>query len=235
MYTQQILWTCSGGMKIVYPREFAKMIPHQVMQSPHIEVAMQKKAFWDFEAGAEFVHGLPPIDASFERVSHELQVFHQITEYDKMKAQHQRNGFMQFREQIQDAAFKRIEEEFRIMVAKREPTFFMKDLSMENVEKLSEEYAKQMGSDACGVNIQLSPYQKFFVIIDPSDLMFYSAEVTRHRVDLPGPVQEYLGKLVDLRPDKWQMGRYEDLTYMKELSAMQRFVPITGEGGNESR
>lgn len=224
MIQDVVLWTCSGGMKIVYLNQFSKMIPHQVMNSPHIEVARNRHPpeLWTMNEMRDSFN-LPPIDATFERVSHELKTFHQITDYDKRAAQHVQRGFMQFREQIQDAAFKRIEEEFKVMVAQRQPTFFMKDLSIENVEKLSEEYAKNMGSDACGVNVQLSPYQKFFVIIDPSDLMFYSAEVQRHRVDLPGPVTEYLGKLVDLRPEKWQMGRYEDLTYMKELSAMRMY------------
>lgn len=225
MIKDMVLWTCSGGMKIVYLSQFAKMIPHEIMQSEFCSTARLKNngpALWDPRSFSEMPE---PQEATFERMDFKLNTFHQITEYDKLKAQHNRNGFSGFREQISDAAFKRIEDEFKVMVAQRQPTFFMKDLSMENVEKLSEEYAKQMGADACGVNIQLSPYQKFFVIIDPSDLKFYLAEVQRHVISQPGPVTEYLGKLVDLRPDKWQMGRYEDLTYIKELSAMQRYTP----------
>ncbi len=224
MIQDVVLWTCSGGMKIVYLNQFAKMIPHEIMQSEFCSTARMKNsgpAFWDPRSLAEMPG---PQEASFERHDFQLKTFHQITDYDKRVANGRLDGYSRlFREQVQEASFKRIEEEFKVMVAQRNPTFFMKDLSIENVEKLAEEFAKNMGGDACGVNVQLSPYQKFFVIIDPSDMKFYAAQVERHLISQPGPVTEYLGKLVDLRPDKWQMGRYEDLTYMKELSAMRMY------------
>lgn len=224
MIQDMVLWTCSGGMKIVYLSQFAKMIKHAVVQQPIVDVAygeVPERAFWDHEKNSEFV--MPPV-AAFKRETHELKPFYQI-EADILARRSHESGIAthMMREQAQEKAFSRIEEEFKIMVAQRQPTFFMKDLSMENVEKLSEEYAKQMGNDACGVNISLSPYQKFFVIIDPNDLCFYQTMIQRHTISHAGPVTEFLGKLIDLRPDKWQMGRYEDLTYVKELSAMRMY------------
>jgi hypothetical protein len=209
-------------MKIIYLSQFAKMMRHNVVQQPIVDVAMgeQPRAFWDPTSNSEF--SLPPMEASFRRETHELKTFYEITRDQMMSKRYESDAMTHMmRAQMQEQAFKQIEEEFKIMVAKRNPTFFMKDLSMENVEKLSEEYAKQMGNDACGVQIQLSPYQKFFVIADPNDFVFYVCQVEKYRIDQPAPVIEVMGKLVDLRPDKWKMGRYEDSTYIRELFAIQ--------------
>lgn len=219
------LFTCTGGMKIVYIQQFAKMVKHHIVQQPYVEVPMleQPRAFWDCERRSE-IEFVPPLDTSITRQAHELKLFHEVNEMEMMSVQAQRNGFSALmREKMAEKAFKCIEEEFKIMVAKKMPAFFMKDLSLENVEKLSEEFAKNWGSEAAGVNVKLSDYQKFFAIADPSDFCFYLCEIRQQRIDKPGVTVEYRGKLVDLRPDKWVMGRYEDLTYLKELSAQRMY------------
>lgn len=123
---------------------------------------------------------------------------------------------------INDMFVKFIIQEFNTMVAQKTPEFFVKDLSQDVFQELALEYAKRHGSDCYGVYIELSEYQKFLAFIDINDLHF----VVRNYVEPHIAATTLRGKVINMRPDKWVLGRYENLTYFKDLMNQTRYVAL---------
>lgn len=113
--------------------------------------------------------------------------------------------------------------EFKTMLAKKNPFAFIKDLNLEKINELSNEYAQKFGdSNLIGVEANLSQYQKFFSIINLNDLVFYMAEFKHITSDST----IYKGKLINTNPDNWICYRYENLMYLNELNSMNYFNNI---------
>lgn len=120
---------------------------------------------------------------------------------------------------VNNLFIKFIMQEFNTMVAQKTPEFFVKDLSQEVFHELALEYAKRHGSDCYGVYIELSEYQKFLAFIDINDLHF----VVQNYVEPHIAATTLRGKVINMRPDKWVLGRYENLTYFKDVMSKMRY------------
>lgn len=224
MNKNMVLYTCAGGLTLVYLSHFVTMIPRQVVDHDGVQIARQSGPPHGF-AGSPFE--MPPLSETYKKETHQLNTFHEISSMSlRVGPSDSGARFTIIREEVDRAALKRMEEEFKIMVAKKKPDFFIKDLSIENVNKLAEKYVENFGgSDAYGVEVRLSEYQKFFAIVAAEDFKFFINQVDVRRADRPDITTEFLGKLVDLKPERWVMGRYEELTYLKEITANQRYIP----------
>jgi hypothetical protein len=212
MNNKVTLYTSAGGMDIIYLPEFGRRVARHQINQDRIEVSRhpneQLFGTVDFEK--------LPVPAISTKEAFTLTKFHTISEMEMVRTMSR----SVISEQLYEVSSARIGEEFKIMVAKRNPDFFIKDLNLAAIEELSNKYMENFGGDACGIEVRLSAYQKFFAIADPADFMFYQ---TQYR-QIAENSTAFSGKLVDLKPNKWVMGRYENLEYLKELSASQRYV-----------
>lgn len=110
----------------------------------------------------------------------------------------------------------------KTLTANTMPTFFLKDLDMNAINNLSKEHLMEYGDgDAVGIHIELSTSQKFFVICFPDDFKFHYSQVR----DANRDHVHFRGALINYKPRKFIMGRYENLEYLKELSAMRMYQP----------
>lgn len=206
--TDIVLYTCTGGMRVIYLPNFTQMIAIEVVQSdvvqiPQYTVGTIHTDYWS-----------DPIPQTMHVKKITLQPIGQISDRELANARQ----MYDIREQKIRA---HIEHEVKHLVAQHENAFFMKDLSMDGLNKLSEEYANKIGSDCVGVHIKLSDYQKLFLITSPEHFkMFLSSYESR---DVMSMYTKLFGKLACLREDMVVVGRYENLTFMNELNA-QRLV-----------
>lgn len=108
-------------------------------------------------------------------------------------------------------------EDMKIMIGQTTPTIFVKDLNLDVIQNLSTEYAKNCYSgDVIGLHADLGPYSKFFCIFDDNEFRWYETEpyMEAHR-----DASVFLGKLVNLYPNRFFMARYENLEYLKEMNS----------------
>lgn len=123
-------------------------------------------------------------------------------------------------QQLYMASSQQIFHEMKTMTANAMPTFFLKDLDMDAINNLSKEHLMEYGaSDAVGIHIELSKTQKFFVICCPEDFKFHFYKFHEYSRDYI----QFSGVLINYKPRKFIMGRYENLEYLKELSAMRMY------------
>lgn len=207
-FTDIVLYTCAGGMRVIYLSNFTKMIPVEVVQGGVVNIPQYTIGMISGAALSD------PIPQTMHFKEVRLSPIAEISDRELATA---RQLFDIKEQKIRS----HIEHEIKHLVAQHENAFFMKDLSMDGLNKLSEEYAKNMGSDCVGVHIKLSDYQKLFLITSPEHFkMFLSSYESR---DIMSLHTKLFGKLACLREDMVVVGRYENLTFMNELNA-QRIV-----------
>lgn len=123
-----------------------------------------------------------------------------------------------------------INEDMKIMIGQTTPTLFVKDLTLDVVQNLSTHYAKTCyGGDVIGLHVDLGPYSKFFCIFDDKEFKWYETEPYK---EINRDATTFLGKLVNLYPNRFFMARYENLVYLKEMNSRMLYIP-PGEGPNE--
>jgi hypothetical protein len=211
------LWTAAGGLQIVYPNSFVEKISKQVISNDVLHYPVRSSNMMSIGSFLDemYLSQGPTIISKTVKLS----PYHSISRSEYMSYN---SNIMTL---INDNVNKQILKELKSMVAQKIPTFFIKDLNMEALNKLSVEHAKNGSESEYGLHIDLNDTQKFFVIANPDNFCFYMT----HFQNMTTNSMTYSGKLVNLREKDFIMGRYKNLIYMTELSAMQRYVDIREE------
>lgn len=109
-------------------------------------------------------------------------------------------------------------------IVKAESQFLIKDLNFEKLEEMCIRYAENFGSNELyGFSHNLSAYQKFFVLIDDRCMELFYNTLEEMPALRPEYIYHIVAKLVTHRPDLLIVGKYEDLTYIKEANERMRY------------
>lgn len=219
------LYTAGGPLKLVYLPHFVNCIAIEKMNDfvGNIVYATKLKqrvgVFNDFEFHE-------PAYVDYQRMSVEPKQFMQITGMEIAHLLNRHTSTLHQRKQVIEALLaddikQAICDEFKIIVAKTNPTFFLKDLNIQSIQDLANKYYMEFGDDnAYGIEMSLSPFQKYFIICSDSDFKFHYTYYNEMSTDSVSAE----GALINYNPTRFIMGRYENLVYMKELSAMQIYT-----------
>lgn len=208
------LYTAGGPLSLVYLPYFADSIARVQIQdgSNYIHYPVMNTrpgVYTDFECTQPVIE------------SHHVEPkpFMTITNYQIMMAakSHNPTAMSYMVEALLEPGIKQaIMDEFKIIVAKTTPAFFLKDLNMDAMQDLANKYYMEFGDDgAFGIEMSLSPYQKYFIICSDKNFKFHY----HHYREFGRDAVVARGALINYAPTKFIMGRYENLEYMKELSA----------------
>lgn len=210
--------TVNGKMELIYMNDFPNYVVREKVQTNTISYATQNHNPGSFD---DFVDVMSK--TTFVRHDIVLDNHVLVTSRDMMatrKPDYQNRAIL-------EAQNKLILDDFKVMIAQKEPTYFLKDLNLESIEKLNFELARNgMSGQVLGVQVQLSEWQKFFVICNIEDMKFYFNERLLEHMD----GMKVYGKLINLKPNMLVMARYENLIYLNEITAVQRYMsPVEGE------
>jgi len=113
-----------------------------------------------------------------------------------------------------------INSKFKSMVAKKNPEFLTKDLTVDRIEELAITYLENFGCESLiAFPFNLSKYQKYFVIAEYSAFRLFLTRVRCYQTHIDLSIEfKQAAEFVELNPTKWVIGKYEDLTYLKELT-----------------
>jgi len=207
------IYTAAGGMEICYLMDLPDKIARNKIQNGRLIVPSIKKS------NAGVLYNENPWEIISQQIT---QAEYKLNEFYRQNAMEQVDYKRHYLEDqpIYKAEKNQILLEFKTMLAKKTPFAFIKDLNLKKIDELSNEYAIKFGdNDFIGVEANLSPYQKFFSIINLSDLIFYMVEFK----DITSDSTIYKGKLINVNPDNWICYRYENLEYLKELNQLNYF------------
>lgn len=206
------LYTCAGGMRLIYLKDFPQMVARQMIGTENVEIArMTGMPYASLNVDEARI-----VEQQVEKLSYKLPEILEVS-HSKLVTWSQGTKELMLREELDRAVNQAITQEFKIMVAQKTPDFFIKDMNLEAIENLSNKYMENFGdSSMLGMELRLSPYQKFFAVTSAEYYKFYIHQVQ----DMSRLGQVFQGKLIDFYPNKWVMGRYENMEYLKELSAM---------------
>lgn len=210
------LYTAAGGMEVCYLKDLPdKITVNKVFQDRIITTKLGDPNKY---CNLGKMDPMWP-EAAILREEHKLNQFYKM---DNMELIH-KNHLYYDEHPVFNAQKITIINEFKTMLAKKNPFAFIKDLNLQKIDELSTEYAMKFGDNyLIGVEARLSEFQKFFSIINIDDLKFYMAEFK----DIASDSTIYKGKLVNVNPDNWICYRYENLVYLKELSQMEYRVGV---------
>lgn len=204
------IFTCAGGMKLIYLNQFPDLVEIYKIDEDRIVIPFQDEINYGVTFDAEIQMPASPrskIQQKIIELDKEIQI---------SGTQLRISNEINFQYLLEEAVHKLIIEDFKLLVAKKDPEFFLKDLNMNAINDLSTKYAQEGGYNNCyGIHIELGPYQKFFVVVDIEDFKFYYSqwrEMNRDAITIKG-------KLINMRPNRLIMGRYENLEYLKELNS----------------
>lgn len=203
--------TPAGGLDIMYAKEFVRGIPLNKIDSDYVSVPFKEERAFGISAVEDFAYRYPA-EETYTKKDFRLNTQYRFSDLVRLD----NNNWQALAEDAIRAAILR---EITTMTAKATPTFFLKDLSGEAINKLAYEHMVNFGSGAQGIHLDLGPYQKFFIIADWDDFKYYFTFV--HLIERAGT--EMRGALVHLKPKRWVMGRYENLTYLNEVSSVVRY------------
>lgn len=159
-----------------------------------------------------------------EELRTKTSVLREITNLQKLMVMSKRIDH----EKILEDAFKFMTERFKEHVSKKTTEFHIADLDLKSVENLGVKYMENFGADDGSICIfKLSDYHKFAAVVDGEAFRFYRNDHGTH------------GELVELRPDRWVLGRYDnDMKFLHEMSSMRRYSnagydPRNGPDGSD--
>jgi len=213
MYNQVQMYTTSGRMQVIYPKDFPMMVKRVIANSNSIEIIEQHPSY----ANPNIVMDQLPneTESSFVRKTLELKEYCTIGLMDLTGT----NSGALLQNTLDVKSIKaenaKVFNDFKLMVANKKPELFVKDLSLESIEQLSKQYMMGYGGeDPYGMEIFLGRYQKFFVMFSTDYLEFFKANFQ----DFSRNCMILKGQLVNIKPSSIVLARYEDSVFMKELS-----------------
>lgn len=123
------------------------------------------------------------------------------------------------RDQLHEACTKFMSERFKEHVSKKKTEFYIKDLDLKAVEELGIKYLENFGSENGTLCIfKLSEFHKFAALVDGEAFRLYRNDRGTH------------AELIELRPDRWVLGRYDnDMKIIHEMEGMRRYSPGTND------
>lgn len=236
-----ILTTSAGQIQVGNELDFYKSLTHNVVNTRTVSVPVI----------SNIDRGVKPVDTLFESQPYnyggdlitekrfELKdVTHEVSRRDlyDLNAPVNHNDLHSFLQRyadhkLQDKITKMISDDFKIMVAKKQPTFFTKDLTLDNIQDLAMEHIKNYStSGLIAFPYNISKYQKFFVLANPEAFALYKTETQiMARVEMATHEAIALARFCEIRPEKWCIGRYENLEYLKELQDYSQFSTESNE------
>lgn len=220
-------YTVSGLVKVVSLAEFAEKVPVQMVLDPERMQVYQLPPV----APASYEPNFPADLIEYDRKDLKAQTVLEIPHH-KIMQEYDKDLYLQIKNELKNSTNAFIERRLKEYVIKKFPDFTVGDLNMNVVEDLSMKYAENFGSqEAYGFPVIFSKYQQYYVISDVEAFkMFLSDRIQ----NVMKSTTEHRGELAEMAPHKWVTGRYENLTYLRELSAM-RMNLIAYEGGTDGR
>jgi len=203
----------AGELKLMYPEDFCKEIPVERVNNPD---AVQQAQFPWLPEMCENGDIPVAVDVSHKQIQLDTIVTESVGPH---LSEVSLTAFID--KEVSRKCLDYMKKELFIKTAKRVPEFRVKDLNMESINGLSARYAEQMGNYPCGIHLDLSKYQKFFIIANPKSFKFYQFIGQRHDLMEPYPSLHVRGKLVNDNDSHFLMGRYENLVYINELNALR--------------
>lgn len=118
-------------------------------------------------------------------------------------------------------------EKLKSMIVRKTPSFLVGDLTMKSITDLSIEYTKKFNStNIVATEFFISKYQKYFILAAEDAFKYYMLEpVLNRRMDKDCYEALTKAEFVEMSPDKWVIGKYENPTYITELNASMRYGP----------
>lgn len=131
------------------------------------------------------------------------------------------NKYMKYDEKfIEDQLIKVLNDSFISHIMKRKEQFYKPKLEMEDIQNLCIELAKNSyNNNVYAFHVELNKYQKYFIFVNEQAFKFF----------ISGPRHEdfattaLFAQLVELYPNGWISGRYDESVYLKELYANNRY------------
>lgn len=226
--TNLILHTVAGGLEVIYVTDFLAKIEKNEINGDKIVIPFveRPKSTFDFSIDSAIFGAQGP---TITQKVYDLKP-QEITTTGQYYSS-TRGPTDDLYERFADTIKKFKEDEFKIMVAQKHPEFFIKDLDFKSIHEMSSKYYQRAYNDDCyGFHVDLGKYQKFFVISSTNDFKFYytTPELIKqsnissydHSISLNSEA-----RLINVRPDSWVLGRYENLTYLEEMNNQRRYVP----------
>lgn len=207
-----VLYTCMGGLKLTYLQNLADYFVINKSESDLVSYASTGR----MPQVMSYIPGFPAAESVHERKDIKLK---EIASISNIQLVNFLGNLYELKMDVcRQGIQKLVADRFKTLVAHKRPDFFVKDLNIQTINDLTERYiGKNYDTDAIGVHIDLGPNQKFFLIIDPNDFVVFLHET--RRIDKDDTA--FMAELVDTKGGRWVMGRYENLEYLKELTAMQ--------------
>lgn len=125
-----------------------------------------------------------------------------------------------FLDYIRSYLVKSMYEEFKILIAKKKPDFYLKELKIDTLNQASRDAARKSADNLdYGFQISLSKYSHFFVMANPDDFKIYYMKFERRGIH--SDRIEFRGAFVSLK-NNWKLIRAEDCNaYLKELASQR--------------
>lgn len=225
MYNE-ILHTPAGAIKFLELDQFIEIIPIEIISGNHIVIPYTDSKSQSVSYFGEDDYSLSSQSSVIKAKDVKLDFTGSYSSNNYSNSDIAQKQFI----------YESIRLELFPLVAKKVPNYFVKDLSLDSIQKLSQDYIKATAKygDLYGIHIILSPYQKFFALTHINNFKFFlNIELDEAKtINSPMSMTNYInyifyGKLVEFNPEHWLIIRWEELTYRKEAANMMRYEPPT--------
>ena len=156
-------------------------------------------------------------------LSNSIQVQSLAIELDKnlLEKYPIKNNFIYDPHFINELTTKEVNNSFISHVMKRKEEFYKPKLEMQDIIDLSIELAKKSYNNTIyAFHLELNKYQKYFIYANSNAFKLFISGPRHESTATPA----LFVKLIELNPDAWISGRYDDSVYLKELESKKRYV-----------
>lgn len=200
-HTLSITMPC-GQLKVYMGiHQLMPTIAHQVVRGEVVHTVMPTDPSKFIVTETE-----PPTEASYK---HKVNTLLEVADFKRRFLERGRldNGI------LAQEVFSFMAQRFKNAVAKKSTEFHISDLDLKAVENLGIKYMENFGSEEGSICLfKLSDYHKFAAMVDAEAFRFYRNEQGTH------------GELVEMRPDRWVLGRYDnDMKIIQEMASMRQY------------
>ena len=125
-------------------------------------------------------------------------------------------------EMLQNAICKFITNEVTNIALKTKQSFIVTDLSMDKIQCLSDEaMCKSMIENAVAFTVVINDFSKFLVITSSNAFKVYLSDEKVNRIN---NTIDWNAAFLFTRPDMFVMGKYDNPTYLMELTGKNRVI-----------
>lgn len=232
-----IINTSIGGIKVTNHIDFFQNVPKQFIQTDEVIIKVPDKGeplfLREHESVSEEIRG-----SNIQRLklTHEVRRQFSPKEIMDFRLNHYSGAYPGSSEfdraseiakyALEDKFVAMMNEAFKPQIAKKKPTFLTKDLTLDKIHELSMEHLNNYSTGKMvAFPYDLSQYQKFFVMADHEAFRFYATQPYLYRDMMCAGTSAVLkARFHEVDPRKWVIGRYEELTYLKEIQDYSRYM-----------